>query len=130
VQALPSSQAVLEGFGVRAAHPLAGLHTPAFRHAVSPWQDTAVPWHSPSAPQVSPVVQADPSSHPIPVRGPPPTQAPLLASQVEAFRHMVAPGQVTLTGPAHIPFVHVSGPVQALPSLHDVPLSRFCPPLH
>ena len=71
-------------------------------------------------PIVAPHARPRPAAHAVPV----------LVSHVLAFRHMVAPGQVTLTGPAHIPFVHVSGPVQALPSLHDVPLSRFAPPSH
>jgi hypothetical protein len=106
------------------------LHTPAFKHGVSGSQVTAVPWHSPSLPQVSPLVHAEPSSHPMPVRGPPPTQVPVLRSQVEAFRHMVAAGQDTLTAPAHTPPVQVSGPVQPSPSSQPVPLGRFAPPLH
>jgi hypothetical protein len=130
VQAFPSSHPVAADFGVRATHPLAGLHTLAFRHAVSPGHPTAVPWHSPSLPQTSPVVHSEPSLQASPVRAPPPTQVPVLVSQVWAFRHMVAPGQVTFTEPAQTPPVQVSGPVQALPSSQPVPFGRFAPPSH
>jgi len=74
------------------------------------------PWHA------SPVVHALLSLHAVPSGMAMPAHAPVAGLHAWAPRHIVAPGQVTGLPPVQTPDWHVSVCVQALLSLHDVPL--------
>src|SRR2546425_981769 len=74
---------------------------------------------------VSVCVQALPSLHDVPSTAFGFEQAPLAGLQVPATWHWSLAAQVTGFAPVQTPAWPVSGCVQALPSLHDVPSTAF-----
>jgi hypothetical protein len=125
VQALPSSHAVPFGFGVAAEHtPDCGLHTPAAKHGIPGAGQTTgfEPAHTPAA-HVSVWVQPLPSLHIVPSGFAGNAQRPVCGAQVPAVWHAPGAPQTIGFAPTHTPLWQVSLVVQALPSLHVVPVS-------
>ena len=123
VQALPSLQSVPFGtFGFEHV-PVAGSHVPATWHwllaeHVTGFEPVQTPaWH------VSVCVQALPSLHAVPFAALGFEQVPVAGSQVPATWHWSLAEHVTGFEPVQTPDWHVSVCVQALPSLHAVPLA-------
>jgi hypothetical protein len=122
VQALPSLHVVPFAFAGFEHAPVAGSHVPTSWH----WSDavqvtglapTQVPaWH------VSLCVHALPSLHAVPLGFGGFEQLPVPGSHVPTSWHWSDAVQVTGLAPTHAPAWHVSLCVQALPSLHAVPL--------
>src|SRR2546428_7569019 len=81
-----------------------------------------MPMHVPLV-QVSVMVHALPSLHAVPLALAGFEHAPVVGSQVPASWHWSGVGQVTGLEPMQAPLWQVSVCVQALPSLHTVPLA-------
>jgi hypothetical protein len=113
VEALPSSQVVPSGTGV-----------PPTQQVVVPSGTGLPPTHAPAW-QVSVWVQAVPSSQAVPSGWAKIVQTPVLGSQAPSVVSWHGSLVVHSTGvpPTHAPAWQVSVWVQALPSLHTVPLS-------
>jgi hypothetical protein len=95
--------------------PVAGLHE-SLVHTLESSQFSAVPTHTPLE-QASPVVQAVPSLHAVPLGALTCPQLPAVQlSVVQEF-----PSSQLIAVPAHTPAVHTSVVVHALPSLQTVP---------
>jgi hypothetical protein len=125
VHAFPSLHDVPLGKGVAAEHwPVDGLHVPGALHALPFAQTTGfVPVHRPAW-QVSVWVHAFPSEQLVPLAlGTGGEHWPVAGTQVPGALHASPLVQTTGLAPVHAPFWHVSVWVQALPSLHDVPLA-------
>jgi hypothetical protein len=125
VHALPSLHAVpFAAFGLVQA-PVLGLQVPAVWHwslalHVTGFDPVQVPlW------QVSDCVHALLSLHAVPLAAFGLVQAPVLGLQVPAAWHWSLAVHVTGFDPAQLPFWQESLCVQALPSLHAVPLAAF-----
>ncbi len=70
-------------------------------------------------------MQAFPSLHAVPLVAMGFEHVPVAVSHVPAMWHWSDAVQVTGFEPVHVPFWHESVWVQALPSLHVVPLAAF-----
>jgi hypothetical protein len=125
LHALPSLQSA------SFAHPHALLSTvqpPAASlqlstvHAIPSLQVTAAPPQMPAV-HTSPVVQALPSAHAVPVGFAGFEQSPEAGAHVPAVWHWSGAGQTTAPPLAHAPAWHVSDTVQPLPSLQAEPLA-------
>src|SRR5438552_1828342 len=122
VQASPSSQAVPSGAGGFEHVPVARSHVPGEWHWSWARHTTAVPVQDPAW-QVSPVVHTLPSEHAVPfATGTGFGHTPVAGSQLATAWHWSGAGH-TVPAPLHTPAWHVSPVVQALPSLHAVPLA-------
>jgi hypothetical protein len=114
VQGFPSSQEpVLVGL---LQTPVVGSQVPAEWHWSLATQVLAVPVQTPDT-QVSPVVQASPSSHDPLLVGL--LQTPVVGSQVPAEWHWSLALQVFAAPPTQTPDTQVSPLVHALPSSHE-----------
>jgi hypothetical protein len=120
VQALPSLHAVPFAASGFEHVPLEGSHVPATWHWSLAVHVISAPPHTPAS-QVSPVVQALPSLHSVPLVAAGFEHVPLVGSQVPATWHSSSAEQVTGV-PPQTPLAQLSPVVQALPSLHAVPL--------
>jgi hypothetical protein len=98
---------------------------PATWQASSGWQTTGLPPTQAPAWQVSVCVQILPSMQLVPSGTFGVLQIPDVGSQLPGAWHCAGVGQVTGLVPVHTPAWQVSVCVQALPSLHDVPLFAF-----
>src|SRR5207302_797941 len=91
-----------------------------------------VPVHAPAW-HLSVWVHASPSLHVVPFAAAGLEHCPVLVSHVPTVWHWSDAVQATGFEPAHVPFVHESVCVHALPSLHDVPFGaagfEHCPVL-
>jgi hypothetical protein len=129
VQPLRSSQLVPFGLGTAEQAPVAGAQVPVLQPSVNVLQSTAVPpRHCRVAVlQVSLPSQALPLSQMASVVQPHPlesnTHPPEDSLQLSAVQIM--PSSQTRAGPPQVPLVHVSGVVQARPSLQPVPFVLF-----
>src|SRR5204862_1654241 len=83
-----------------------------------------LPVHTPAR-QVSVCVQALPSLHAVPLLAFGLEHWPVAVSQVPAVWHWSSAVQTTGLAPVQVPLWQVSVCVQALPSLHAVPLLEF-----
>src|SRR5947208_4312522 len=125
VQALPSLQAVpLLAFGLEHC-PEVGSQVPASWHWSSALQTTGLEPVQVPFWQVSVWVQALPSLHAVPLLAFGWEHWPVAVSQVPATWHWSEAVQTTGLEPVQVPFWQVSVWVQALPSLHVVPLLAF-----
>src|SRR2546422_9370 len=125
VQALPSLQVVPLGAAGLEHCPVDVLHVPATWH----WSETVqvtglLPVHTPLW-QVSVCVQALPSLHAVPLVLGGVEHTPVLVLQVPTSWHWSEAVQTTGLLPVHTPLWQVSVCVQALLSLHVVPLALF-----
>jgi hypothetical protein len=110
VHAFPSShEAVLFVY----THPVEGLHESSVQTLLSS-QTTGVPGLHTPPPQVSPVVQAFPSSHGLVLF----TKTQPVAGLQLSLVHTLLSLQTTGVPGLHTPPPHVSPKVQAFPSLH------------
>ena len=129
VQALASSQAVPFVLGVLEHAPVEGSHTPTLHPSSCERQSTAVPGLHERVDEshVSAPLQAFPSSHAAFVVHPQGlgsvVQRPVESLHPSTVQAM--PSLQTRPGPPQVPFVHVSGVVQNLPSSHAVPFALF-----
>jgi hypothetical protein len=121
VQALPSLQvAPSVALGLEQI-PVPVSHVPATWHWSDAVQTFAAPaWQEPAW-QVSPIVQALPSSQGVLLALAGLEQTPVVVSQVPAVWHWSGAGQTTGLLPVQVPAWQVSVWVQALPSLQVVP---------
>src|SRR5690242_13875642 len=83
---------------------------------------TGVPCVHVPAWQVSAPLQALASAHEVPFGLAGSEQRPVLGSQTPALWHWLLATQVTGVPGVHVPAWHVSAPLQALASAHEVPL--------
>jgi hypothetical protein len=122
VQALPSLHEVpLAATGFEHV-PVEGLHVPAVWHASLAVQVTGLAPVQVPFWQVSVCVQALPSLHEVPLATTGFEHVPVEGLHVPAVWHASLAVQVTGLAPVQVPFWQVSVCVQALPSLHEVPL--------
>lgn len=116
------------GLGTAEQAPVAGAQVPVLQSSVNELQSTAVPGWQASVPglHVSLPLQALLSSQSASFAQPQPpelTVHPPGSLQLSVVHGM--PSLHTRAGPPQVPFVHVSGVVQASPSLHVVPFVLF-----
>jgi hypothetical protein len=125
VQILPSMQLVPSGtFGVLQI-PDVGSQLPGAWHCAGVGQVTGlVPVHTPDW-QLSVCVHAFPSLHVVPLFAFGFEQTPVAGAQLPATWHWSLGVHTFGFPPVHTPAWQVSVCVQALPSLHDVPLFAF-----
>jgi len=103
--------------------PVAGSHVPASWQWSAALQTTGwLPVHVPLS-HASVCVHASPSLHAVPSGLAGFEHVPVAGSHVPATWHWSWAVQVTGLLPVHVPFSHESVRVQALPSLHAVPLA-------
>jgi hypothetical protein len=100
------------------------LQVPAWWHWSGAAQVKAVPAQVPAV-QTSLLVHALPSSHAVPSAAAGVEHIPVAGLHAPATWHWSEAVQVTGLEPTHVPLWHVSVCVQALPSLHAVPLAAF-----
>src|SRR5947208_2723922 len=125
VQALPSLQAVpLLAFGLE-HWPVAVLQVPATWHWSEAVQTTGLEPVQVPVWQVAVWVQALPSLHAVPFVAVGLEHWPVAVLQVPATWHWSEAVQATGLEPVQVPLWQVSVWVQALPSLHAVPLLAF-----
>lgn len=124
VQALPSVHGVPSLASGLEHEPVPGLHVPTPWQASRALQTTGLaPVHAPFW-QVSTVVQALPSVHGLLFAFGGLEQLPVPESQTPAVWHWSWAAQTTGLAPVHVPFWQESTVVQALLSLHVVPVAR------
>jgi hypothetical protein len=127
VHRLPSLQAVSSGASptVQAPLPRSQLAT---LHTMLVLQTLVVPTHRPAR-QVSPSVQGFPSLQAVSSEAWLSRQSPVSGSQLATLQGVVVE-QLLGEAPAQAPPMQVSTVVQALRSLHGVPLGLALPPSH
>lgn len=107
--------------------PVAGTQTSSVHGRLSLHSIAAPATQAPSR-QTSPVVQALPSLHMLPLGRRGVLQRPLAGSQMPGMWHWLAAVQVTGADRPQTPLVHISTPLQALLSLvHIVPPQQGWP---
>src|SRR5215831_15042575 len=125
VQALLSLQVVPFGAAGFEQTPVVGAQVPATWHWSEAVQTLAVPPVQTPAWQASPVVQALPSLHVVPLVAFGFEQTPVGGPKVPATWHWSDAVQTLAVPPVQAPAWQASPVVQALPSLHVVPLVAF-----
>src|SRR4029077_15959271 len=125
VQALPSLHAVPFGLGGFVQVPVVALHTPAAWQASLATQVTGLPPTQAPAWPLSVRVQALPSLHAVPFGLGGFEQVPVAALHTPARWQTSLGVQDTGLPPTQAPAWQLSVRVQALPSLHVVPLGAF-----
>jgi len=123
VHRLPSSHAVPSAFGGFEHAPVAGLHTPATRHASWAVHATGFAPTQKPATQLSVCVHGSPSSHAVPSAAVGFVHSPVAESHVPAAWHASCAVHVTGFAPTHAPAWQASDCVHRLPSSHPVPLT-------
>ena len=125
VQALPSLQDAPSALLGLEHIPVTESQTPASWHWSSAEHTTGLaPVHAPAW-QVSDCVQALPSLHAVPLALLGLEHIPVTESQTPASWHWSSAEHTTGLAPVQVPVWQVSDCVQALPSLHAVPLALF-----
>jgi hypothetical protein len=123
VHALPSLHAVPSAFA-GLEQPVVGSHVPGRWHWSGTAQTTGAPPAHVPAWQVSTLVQVLPSSQLVPLAFAGFEHAPVAGLHTPGVWHWSGVGHMTGLAPVHAPLWQVSVCVQALPSLHAVPLAR------
>jgi hypothetical protein len=122
LQALPSEQPVPAAAGVCVTPPLA-LQASTVHGFPSSTVGATPAWQAPVPLHVSPPLQAFPSEHEVPAAAGGFEQAPDAGSHVPATWQASLAAHAIGLAPVHAPAWHVSLAVQALPSLHALPLA-------